>query len=164
MMMLITFIPVPNAHAAGNEPELRNLAKDSTYEWSEAPDDRYPDTGNKLTDGKTGGTNVLDPAWTGHLQKQTREIVFDLGEAKSISSIKSHFLQDWPGSAILFPLTVSMYVSNDNVNWERYPTRRLSCCGWTVRPQSSTMCGTEARTAFQRRDQTPKWLMRATSK
>lgn len=117
MIMLFTFIPVPNAHAAENEPELRNLAKDSTYVWSEAPDYRYPDTGNKLTDGKTGGTNVLDPAWTGHLQKQTREIVFDLGEAKSISSIKSHFLQDWPGSAILFPLTVSMYVSNDNVNW-----------------------------------------------
>ncbi|WP_259391825.1 hypothetical protein [Paenibacillus thiaminolyticus] len=67
MMMLITFIPVPNAHAAENEPELRNLSKDSTYEWSEAPDYRYPDTGNKLTDGTTGGTNVLDPAWTGHL-------------------------------------------------------------------------------------------------
>ncbi|MFD0698057.1 DUF4855 domain-containing protein [Paenibacillus sp. GCM10027628] len=108
---------VPNVHAAEKQPELRNLAKGLSYEWSEAPEPGYPDTGNKLTDGKIGSSNVLDPAWVGNLHKKTREIVFDLGESKSISSIKAHFLQDWPGSAILFPLTVSMYVSDDKEHW-----------------------------------------------
>ncbi|MCM3340570.1 DUF4855 domain-containing protein [Paenibacillus sp. MER TA 81-3] len=115
MVMMLTAIP--NAHAAENQPELRNLAKEASYEWSEAPESSYPDPGNKLTDGKIGGLNVLDPAWVGSLHKTTREIVLDLGERKSISSVKAHFLQDWPSSAILFPLTVSVYVSDDKEHW-----------------------------------------------
>ncbi|NRF96059.1 DUF4855 domain-containing protein [Paenibacillus frigoriresistens] len=115
--IVMMFALMPDVHAAEKQPELRNLAKGLSYEWSETPESSYPDTGNKLTDGIIGGLNVLDPAWTGHLHKKTREIVFDLGSSKSISSIKAHFLQDWLGSAILFPLTVSMYASDDKQHW-----------------------------------------------
>ncbi|MEY9094206.1 DUF4855 domain-containing protein [Paenibacillus sp. RC84] len=108
---------LPQAYGAQAQPEVRNLAKGLKYEWSEAPHSNYPDPSGKLTDGVIGSANVTDPSWVGSLNKQTREIVFDLGEAKSISKIRAHFLQDWPGSAVLFPLTVSMYVSDDKQNW-----------------------------------------------
>lgn len=115
MVMMLALVPY--AYAAEKQPELRNLAKGLSYEWSEAPESTYPDAGNELSDGQIGSLNVLDPAWVGSLHKKTREVVFDLGEAKSISSIKAHFLQDWPTSSVLFPLTVSMYVSDDKEHW-----------------------------------------------
>ncbi|HAG00229.1 DUF4855 domain-containing protein [Paenibacillus lactis] len=117
LALLMMFSLVPAAYADEAKAEARNLARDAVYMWSEAPESAYPDPGNKLNDGVFGTRNVLDPAWVGHLRKKTREVVFDLGEPKSISGIKAHFLQDWPGSAVLFPLTVSMYVSDDNVHW-----------------------------------------------
>lgn len=117
MMLVMMFSIIPLANADEAQPEVRNLARDATYTWSESPENTYPDPGNKLNDGIHGTRNVLDPAWVGHIRKKTREVVFDLGEPKSISGINARFLQDWPGSAILFPLTVSMYVSDDNVRW-----------------------------------------------
>ncbi|MGY5342035.1 DUF4855 domain-containing protein [Paenibacillus glucanolyticus] len=117
MMLIMMFSIVPLTYADEAQSGVRNLARDATYTWSEAPESAYPDPGNKLNDGIHGTRNVLDPAWVGHLRKKTREVVFDLGEPKSISGINARFLQDWPGSAILFPLTVSMYVSDDNVHW-----------------------------------------------
>lgn len=108
---------IPAVQAADELPDIRNLAEGLSYEWSEEPEADYPDPGNKLTDGQYGSLNVLDPAWVGHLRKKTREVVFDLGEKKSISSVKAHFLQDWPTSSVLFPLNVSMYVSDDKENW-----------------------------------------------
>lgn len=113
----IMFTLMPLTQAKEKQPEMRNLARGLSYEWSEAPEASHPDVGNQLTDGKIGSLNAADPAWIGHLHKKTREVVFDLGEQKSISSIKAHFLQDWPASSVLFPLTVSMYVSNDKDNW-----------------------------------------------
>ncbi|MCR8641885.1 DUF4855 domain-containing protein [Paenibacillus sp. N1-5-1-14] len=95
----------------------RNLAAGLSYMWSEDPEASYLDDSNKLTDGKYGALNISDPAWVGHLKKKTREVVFDLGEKKSISNIKAHFLQDWPTNNVLLPLTVSMYVSDDKMNW-----------------------------------------------
>ncbi|EJW17982.1 hypothetical protein PAV_3c04320 [Paenibacillus alvei DSM 29] len=50
MMLILSIIPnMPNAQAA---PQFRNLATNSTYTWSEAPESNYPDPGNKLIDGK----------------------------------------------------------------------------------------------------------------
>ncbi|MFY0758905.1 DUF4855 domain-containing protein [Metabacillus dongyingensis] len=114
-VMMLALIPI--AQAEEEQPKLRNLAKGLDYEWSEGPESEYPDSGNELTDGKYGKLQLLDPAWVGHVQKKTREVVFDLGEKKSISTIKAHFLQDWPTNSILVPLTVSMYVSDDKENW-----------------------------------------------
>lgn len=114
--LMITMNTVVLAYEEEN-PEFRNLAKDLDYEWSEQPDSRYPDTGNQLTDGEYGNLDRLDPAWIGHIQGKEREVVFDLGEKKSISSIRAHFLQDYPTNEILVPLRVSMYVSNDKETW-----------------------------------------------
>src|SRR5699024_5461912 len=86
-------------------------------EWSEQPESEYPDENNQLTDGLKGSLDRSDPAWVGHIKGKTREVVFDLGEKKSIKRIKAHFLQDYPENAILVPLRVSMYVSNDKENW-----------------------------------------------
>lgn len=99
------------------QPEFRNLALGLPYEWSEAPDPSHPDAGNKLTDGKYGQLDMNDPAWVGHVRGKAREVVFDLGEEKSIGKITAHFFQDYPANSILVPLTVSMYVSDDKENW-----------------------------------------------
>lgn len=108
--------------------EPRNLASSLSYEWSEAPEAAYADESNKLTDGQYGGLDISDPAWVGHLKKKTREVVFDLGEPKSITNIKANFLQDWPTNNVLMPLTVSMYVSEDKQDWgllSHYATQTL---------------------------------------
>lgn len=114
-VMLLTLVPVVQAEE-GQSP-FRNLALGLDYEWSEEPEAKYPDDNNKLTDGIYGALDMTDPAWVGHVKKKTREVVFDLGEKKSISNIKARFMQDWPTSSILVPLTVSMYVSDDKENW-----------------------------------------------
>jgi hypothetical protein len=108
--------------------EPYNLALGLPYEWSEAPEAAYPDDSNKLTDGKYGELDISDPAWVGHLKKKTREVVFDLGDRKSITKIKANVLQDWPNNNVLMPLTVSMYVSDDKQNWgllSHYATQTL---------------------------------------
>lgn len=101
----------------GLQSDIHNLALGLNYEWSEAPEAAYPDDSNKLTDGIHGELKMSDPAWVGHVKKKTREVVFDLGEPKSISNIKARFMQDWPTNSMLVPLTVSMYVSDDKENW-----------------------------------------------
>lgn len=102
---------------AAQRPEPRNLAAGLNYTWSQAPDPDYPDSGGELTDGVYGQLDIDDPAWVGHRVGKTREVVFDLGERKSISRIQAHFLQDWPTSSVLVPLTVSFAVSNDQRSW-----------------------------------------------
>lgn len=105
------------ASSAVEETQFRNLAAGLPYEWSEEPDASRPDGGYKLTDGKYGTLDMNDPAWVGHQRGKTREVVFDLGEEKSIGKITAHFFQDYPTNSILVPLTVSMYVSDDKENW-----------------------------------------------
>ncbi|MEC0372561.1 DUF4855 domain-containing protein [Paenibacillus chibensis] len=107
----------PAAPEETQQTEPRNLAAGLSYTWSEEPDASHPDNGNQLTDGVYGALDMNDPAWVGHWHKKTREVVFDLGEDKSISSVKANFLKDYPANSILNPLTVSMYVSDDNVHW-----------------------------------------------
>ncbi|WP_245583875.1 DUF4855 domain-containing protein [Paenibacillus terrigena] len=112
--------PIANAEgvtASVYNDVYRNLAAGLSYEWSEEPEASYPDVDNKLTDGKYGANDRSDKAWVGHHLKKTREVVFDLGDKKSITAIKAHFLEDWPSNNVLLPLTVSMYVSDDKVNW-----------------------------------------------
>lgn len=94
-----------------------NLAAGLSYEWSQEPEASYPDEGNTLTDGIYGASNRSDVAWVGHHMGKTREVVFDLGTKKSLTGIKANFLEDWPTNNVLVPLTVSMYVSDDKVNW-----------------------------------------------
>ncbi len=105
------------ASSAVQETQFRNLAAGLPYEWSEAPEASHPDNGYKLTDGKYGALDMNDPAWVGHLRGQTREVVFDLGEEKSIGKITANFFQDFTRNSILVPLSVSMYVSDDKENW-----------------------------------------------
>ncbi|WP_054023287.1 DUF4855 domain-containing protein [Bacillus sp. FJAT-28004] len=116
-IMLLTLVPAVQAEEGQGQSAFRNLAAGLGYEWSEAPEAKYPDDHNKLTDGIYGKLDMSDPAWVGHVRKMTREVVFDLGEKKSISNIKARFLQDWPTNTMLVPLTVSMYVSDDKENW-----------------------------------------------
>ncbi|WP_339266517.1 DUF4855 domain-containing protein [Paenibacillus sp. FSL K6-1330] len=112
----IVLLWLPTAEAAQDQPELRNLAAGIGYTWSEQPEPSYGDAGNKLTDGKYGSTIFTDSAWTGHLRKSTRSVIFDLGEKKSIARIQAHFLQD-SSVGIAYPNTVSMYASNDGSQW-----------------------------------------------
>lgn len=105
------------ASSAAEQMNFRNLAAGLPYEWSEAPEASHPDDGYKLTDGKYGTLDMNDPAWVGHLRGKTREVVFDLGEEKSIGKITARFFQDYPANSILVPLSVSMYVSDDKENW-----------------------------------------------
>ncbi|KPV58503.1 hypothetical protein QJ48_16090, partial [Paenibacillus sp. A3] len=114
-VMFLSQISAVQAEEA--KPQERNLALGLNYIWSQAPEAAHPDTNRKLTDGKYGALDMSDPAWVGHVQKMTREVVFDLGEQKSISKVKAHFLQDWPTNSILVPLSVSMYASDDSQNW-----------------------------------------------
>lgn len=100
-----------------DQTKFRNLALGLPYEWSEQPDVSHPDDDYKLTDGKFGGLDRDDPAWVGHVRGKAREVVFDLGEEKSIGKISARFLQDFPENSILVPLAVSMYVSDDKKNW-----------------------------------------------
>ncbi|MCJ8010950.1 DUF4855 domain-containing protein [Paenibacillus sp. KQZ6P-2] len=114
-----SLVPAVTIAQAGDadQTQFRNLAAGLSYEWSEAPEASHPDDGHKLTDGNYGKLDMNDPAWVGHLHGKTREVVFDLGEEKSIGKITAHFLQDYPTNSILVPLTVSMYVSDDKENW-----------------------------------------------
>lgn len=112
----------PAVQAAGEEEGeegdgFRNLAPESAYTWSEEPEAAYPDPGGKLTDG-IWGAGMNDGNWVGHRYKKTREVVFDLGEPKTIKEVSANFLQDWPVGRALLPLTVSFYVSDDLTNWE----------------------------------------------
>ncbi|MCM3289230.1 DUF4855 domain-containing protein [Paenibacillus sp. MER 180] len=100
-----------------DQTKFRNLALGLPYEWSEQPDASHPDDGYKLTDGIYGKLDRNDPAWVRHVRGKAREVVFDLGEAKSIGKISARFFQDFPTNSILVPLEVSMYVSDDKENW-----------------------------------------------
>lgn len=106
----------PNAFAKQETQDPRNLAAGLSYQFSAPPYEGYPDSGNELTDGKYASMEFWDDAWQGHLRGITREVVFDLGDFKSINAVKAHFMQD-TGNGIFYPKTVSMYVSEDGVNW-----------------------------------------------
>ncbi|MGZ9584277.1 DUF4855 domain-containing protein [Paenibacillus marinisediminis] len=113
---VMLFSLVPNAFAKQETQDPRNLATGLSYLFSAAPYEGYPDSGNELTDGMYASMDFMDSAWQGHLRGITREVVFDLQDIKSINAVKAHFMQD-TGNGIFYPNTVSMYVSDDGVNW-----------------------------------------------
>lgn len=117
LMSPVSAVQANSTVPAVEETQFRNLAAGLPYEWSEEPEASRPDGGYKLTDGKYGTLDMNDPAWVGHQRGKTREVVFDLGEEKSIGKITAHFFQDYPTNSILVPLTVSMYVSDDKEHW-----------------------------------------------
>lgn len=139
--------PSPNQVAASSaveETQFRNLAGGLPYEWSEEPDASRPDGEYKLTDGKYGTLDMNDPAWVGHQRGKTREVVFDLGEEKSIGKITAHFFQDYPTNSILVPLTVSMYVSDDKENWGLLSHNATQLLWGKVRQDRRPLNGTAA--------------------
>lgn len=111
------------APVAEATPAPRNLAAGLGYHWSAPPDATRPDRGQALTDGRLGRLDVTDPAWVGHTGGKTREIVIDLGAPKSITRIEAHFLQDWPTSSVLVPLTTSMSVAARPGAWSTVADR-----------------------------------------
>ncbi|WP_208916245.1 DUF4855 domain-containing protein [Paenibacillus uliginis] len=96
--------------------KLKNLAHGLNYQLSEPPSPDYPDEGGQLTDGIKAEASFQDTNWVGFFKGHLKEVVFDLGEAKSIASINTQFLQE-SSSSIFFPVTVSFYVSNDGQSW-----------------------------------------------
>lgn len=91
--LLLTLVPAVQAEEGQDQgqPEFRNLAAGLGYEWSEAPEAKYPDDHNKLTDGIYGKLDMSDPAWVGHVKKMTREVVFDLGRRNLSRALKRDF-------------------------------------------------------------------------
>jgi len=114
----ITFVmSISIVQADQDHVEPRNLVAGLSYTLSDPPYENYPDSEWELTDGiYDASLTFYDPAWQGHLRGKTREVVFDLGELKSISGIKTHFMQH-SEVGIFYPNTVSMYVSMDGEKW-----------------------------------------------
>jgi len=78
---------------------LSNLALGQSYTISWSPNSSYPDSGNELTNGLSGGTDYRNGQWQGHAgsdypEEQSRTITFDMGRNKSIGLVRAHFLQD----------------------------------------------------------------------
>ena len=128
------FIIHPSTEAAkGVDQEPRNLVQGLPYEWSDEPEPQYADTEYKLTDGVYGSEQFWDDPWIGHLRGKTREVIFDLGEKKSIERIQANFLQD-SASGIQFPNTVSIYVSNNKHTWGTLAHINTKIGIWTSGP------------------------------
>ncbi|OME77393.1 hypothetical protein BK120_26080 [Paenibacillus sp. FSL A5-0031] len=116
--MLFSLISSVYAEEAGGEnADFYNVAQGKTYTWSEQPEDAFPDDGTKLTDGNAADLSRNSGNWVGHRNMKSRSVVFDLGEQKTIQEVNARFLHDWPNNETLVPLTVSFYVSDDEVNW-----------------------------------------------
>ncbi len=117
-VMLLSLLSSAYAEeSGGGSAGFYNLAQGKTYTWSEQPEEAFPDDGTKLTDGNAADPSRDSGNWVGHRSKQSRSVVFDLGEQKTIQEVSARFLHDWPNNETLVPLTVSFYVSDDQVNW-----------------------------------------------
>ncbi|MCQ6558611.1 DUF4855 domain-containing protein [Paenibacillus mendelii] len=133
LVVVMLFALASTALAKKETASPRNLAAGLSYQLSEGAYESYPDSGNELTDGVYGSLDFMDPAWQGHLRGITRELVFDLQDYKSIHAVKAHFIQD-SGVGIFYPNTVSMYVSDDGVNWATLKDMNSVIPLWTPGP------------------------------
>ncbi len=119
------------AAVAINKPgEEHNLALGKPYERVPGlSTPAYPDTNNsELTDGIHGTTNYMDPAWVGHNYREygptgetkyrelLKSYIVDLGELKTITSVKATFLGS-PGAGFNTPAYIDTLVSVDGYNW-----------------------------------------------
>ncbi len=102
----------------------------------------YPDTNNtELTDGIHGTTSYTDAAWTGHLMKEEgptgdnknreeyKSYIIDLGELKTITSVKATFLGSI-SNGINVPKYCDTLVSVDGYNWMKISHNDLA----SIRP------------------------------
>lgn len=111
-----TTIPVVQAEQEQGQEVLVNLAAGLSYELSVPPSSAYPDSGGELTDGQYAGTAYSDPKWQAHLRGMERTVSFDLGELKSLSAVKAHFMQD-TAAGIHFPQHVTVSLSENGETW-----------------------------------------------
>lgn len=133
IIAVMLFTLTPSALAQEETETPRNLAAESSYQYSAAPNESYPDSGNELTDGVYEPLEYVNPGWQGHLRGITREVVFDLQDFKSINAIKAHFMQD-SNAGIFYPVSVSMYVSDDGQNWGTLAHRNTQIPLWEPGP------------------------------
>lgn len=79
--------------------------------------EHYPSSGkNALSDGAIGSLSFKDGNWQG-FNGTDLNLTIDLGEQKTIKTIRTHFLQDqnvW----IFLPTAVEFSVSTDNIHFE----------------------------------------------
>ncbi|WP_158289476.1 DUF4855 domain-containing protein [Paenibacillus flagellatus] len=110
-------ILAPAAYGKREAPQTpTNLAAGLSYSVSAPPSATYPDAGNELTDGSYAATVLSSPGWQGHLRGMSRTVSFDLQQLKSVSEVKANFLQN-NGSAVYFPMKVTVSVSKDGTEW-----------------------------------------------
>ena len=101
------------------EPHLypTNIALGKPYTSTMPANPSYPDTGGvELTDGILGSTDFANPGWQGRATTKPYSFTIDLGAVQAIKEVRSHWLQD-EGAAILLPRSVTLLVSDDNVNF-----------------------------------------------
>ncbi len=143
-----------SAIAIDNPVGEHNLALGKPYERVPAlTTPAYPDTNDKeLTDGIHGTTSYMDSAWTGHLLKEKgptnetkyreeyKSYIVDLGELKTITSVKATFLGSI-SNGINVPKYCDTLVSVDGYNWMKLshndlasirPTNQVVDYGWHV--------------------------------
>lgn len=95
-----------------------NVINGASYTFNITPSDKYPDSGNKLTDGIESELEN-DDTWVGILGKKDIEIVFDLGETKNdLCGFAINTMFDSSvGRGI--PKSVEMYASDDGTKFVR---------------------------------------------
>ena len=82
-----------------------------------APSRNYPGTGSRtLSDGLLGSDDHHDGLWNGW-QGRDVDIIIDLGEQASVSSVEASVLSS-PTSWILLPASMTVFASWDGLSWE----------------------------------------------
>ncbi|MDG2053003.1 MAG: sialate O-acetylesterase [Flavobacteriaceae bacterium] len=86
---------------------------------------KYQSSGkNALTDGAIGSLAFDDGNWQGFKGKNI-DLTIDLGKNKKIKTIRTQFLQDQK-SWIFLPKTVTISVSDNNINFEQIGHQKIS--------------------------------------
>ena len=114
------FLPVSPLGGDGREA---NKAAHASVQWINPPQQRYRPIADKaLTDGLYGGTTYVE-SWVGWCGEDA-DFILDMGEEKSISSIKADFLHQL-GAWILLPPGGSYEVSVDGKTWQPFGSFRF---------------------------------------
>lgn len=92
---------------------------------------------SRLVDGLRGTDNWRDGRWQSY-QRETVEIVLDLGDKKAIQELEIHFLA-FPEGGIFLPRSVEFSGSNQDKNYSLIEKRELSALTNTPTPQIETL-------------------------
>lgn len=120
-----------DASVVTNTP--KNLAADLSvtspgaigYSYSTAPDNSGADSGGMLTDNIYGTTAFWNGNWVKFNGMSTKDIIFNLGDFKSVSAIHANFLKDGP-SGIFLPGDYDISVSDDGNRWVSLKSSNVS--------------------------------------